>query len=136
MSARGKARKRAVDILYESDLRAGSELETLAAWQRRADPPVAEYTAELVRGVAEHRGRIDELLGSNSHGWPVPRMPTVDRAVLRLATYELIWRDDVPDATAIDEAVQLAKELSTPESPAFVNGLLARLLSLKPSLAR
>ncbi|HEX5534830.1 MAG TPA: transcription antitermination factor NusB, partial [Actinomycetales bacterium] len=78
--------------------------------------------------------RIDELLATYSHGWTVDRMPAVDRQALRIGTYELLWRDDIPDAVAIDEAIELVKELSTDESPSFVNGLLARLLEMKPTL--
>jgi N utilization substance protein B len=99
-----------------------------------SDPPVGEFTVELVEGVVAHRERIDELLTSYSQGWSLDRMPAVDRAVLRLGTFELLWRDDVPDAVVIDQAVELARSLSTDDSPAFVNGLLGRLLELKPSL--
>ena len=97
-------------------------------------PPVPEYAAELVRGVQAHRERIDELLSSHAVGWTLDRMPAVDRNILRIGTYELLWADDVPDGVAISEAVQLARELSTDASPSFVNGLLARLLELKPTL--
>jgi N utilization substance protein B len=86
---------------------------------------------ELVEGVSAETGRIDELLSTYSHGWTVERMPAVDRAVLRLGTWELLYNDDVPDAVAIDEAVELARTLSTDDSPNFVNGLLARLLEVK-----
>jgi N utilization substance protein B len=110
-------------------------LEALAGRVAAADPPVSEYTAELVDGVVANKARIDELLSTYSEGWSLDRMPAVDRAVLRLATFELLWRDDVPDAVVIDEAVTLAKDLSTDESPGFVNGLLGRLLQLKPMLA-
>ena len=100
-----------------------------------ASPPVSEYAAEIVRGVHEHQARIDELLGEYATGWTLDRMPAVDRNILRIGTYELLWRDQVPDGVAISEAVLLASELSTDNSPAFVNGLLARLLELKPTLA-
>ncbi|MDQ1603507.1 MAG: transcription antitermination protein NusB [Actinomycetota bacterium] len=136
MSARSKARKRALDILFEADQRGTDVGATLAAREELADPPVAPYTAELVTGVLAQRERIDELLTTYSQGWSLDRMPAVDRAILRLSTYELLWRDDVPDAVAISEAVSLARELSTDDSPGFVNGLLARLLDLKPMLAR
>jgi transcription antitermination protein NusB len=134
MSARSKARKRALDILYESEARGASPLETLAGRIEAADPPVGAFTAELVEGVAEHQRRIDELLTTYSHSWSLDRMPSVDRAILRLGVYELLWRDDVPDAVALDEAVDLARRLSTDESPAFINGLLGRILDLKPTL--
>src|SRR5919204_391583 len=92
-----------------------------------------DYTFALVNGVAEHQARIDEILATYAEGWTVARMPGVDRAVLRLGVYELLWRDDVPDAVAIDEAVELAKTLSTDESPRFVNGVLARVLRDRPA---
>ena len=91
-----------------------------------------QYSVDLVEGVIAEQGRIDELLATHAHGWTLDRMPAVDRAVLRLGAWELLFNDDVPDAVAIDEAVELARTLSTDESPGFVNGLLARLLSLKP----
>ena len=135
MSARSKARKRALDVLFESEQRGASALETLAGRVAAADPPVGEFTVELVEGVVAHRDRIDELLTTYSQGWSLDRMPAVDRAILRLGTFELLWRDDVPDAVVIDQAVELARSLSTDDSPSFVNGLLGRLLDLKPSLA-
>jgi N utilization substance protein B len=128
MTARSKARKRAVDLLYEADLRGTDPRRTLADRMAVADAPVSDYTIALVHGVAEHLERIDEILATYAEGWTVARMPGVDRAVLRLGVYELLWRDDVPDAVAIDEAVELAKTLSTDESPRFVNGVLARVL--------
>ena len=135
MSARSKARKRALDVLFESEQRTAPPLETLAGRIAASDPPVSEYTVDLVEGVVANQSRIDELLSTYSRDWSLDRMPAVDRAVLRLATFELLWRDDVPDAVVIDEAVTLARSLSTEESPSFVNGLLGRLLELKPMLA-
>lgn len=134
MSARTKARKRALDILFEADVRGVDSLETLDAWVMRSDPPVQPYARELVQGVAAHRGRIDEVLASYADDWPLERMPPVDRTTLRLATYELLWSDGVPPAVAIDEAVELAKSLSTDDSPSFVNGILARVLADKAAL--
>jgi transcription antitermination protein NusB len=136
MAARSKARKRALDILFEGDQRGVDPATVLAERIRRADPPVAEYTVEIVEGVLAHRERIDELLATYAQGWTVARMPGVDRALLRLSAWELLYNDAVPDAVVIDEAVELARSLSTDESPAFVNGLLARLLAVKPSLTR
>lgn len=133
MAARSKARKRAVDILFEAELRGMPALEMLNEGIRRAHPPLPEYTVALIEGIEEHRERIDELLESYSVGWTLERMPAVDRNVLRLGAYELLWVDDVPDGVAISEAVLLARELSTDESPHFVNGLLARLLRLRES---
>jgi transcription antitermination protein NusB len=135
MSARSKARKRALDVLFESEQRGVDVLETLAGRLAAADPPVSEFTVELVEGVVAHRDRIDELLTTYSQGWSLDRMPAVDRAVLRLGTFELLWLDDVPDAVVVDQAVELARSLSTDDSPAFVNGLLGRLVQLKPQLA-
>ncbi len=135
MSARSKARKRALDVLFESEQRGVDVLDTLAGRVAAADPPVSEFTVELVEGVVAHRDRIDELLTTYSQGWSLDRMPAVDRAVLRLGTFELLWLDDVPDAVVVDQAVELARSLSTDDSPGFVNGVLGRLLDLKPMLA-
>ncbi|MBV9487524.1 MAG: transcription antitermination factor NusB [Frankiaceae bacterium] len=128
MAARSKARKRALDVLYEADLRGNDPLATLADWVDRADPPVQDYARELVEGVVANRDRIDAVVSQYAEAWTVDRMPPVDRAVLRLALYELLWCDSIPDAVAIDEAVELAKSLSTDASPAFVNGLLSRVV--------
>ena len=132
MAARSKARKRAVDVLYEADVRGADPEQLLAERLAQADPPVPDYAVELVEGVTGNLGLIDEVLGEHSEGWSVERMPPVDRAVLRLALYELILREDVPDAVAIDEAVELAKSLSTDESPRFINGVLGRVLRERP----
>jgi len=133
MSARGKARKRALDILFEAEIRGEPVLDMLGERTAEASPPVPEYAAELVRGVQEHRAQIDALLADNARGWTLERMPPVDRNILRIGAYELFWAADVPDGVAISEAVLLARELSTDASPAFVNGLLARLLELRPT---
>ncbi|GHF39137.1 N utilization substance protein B [Streptomyces mashuensis] len=141
MAARSKARKRAFQILFEADQRGATVQTVLADWIRhsRSDdrqPPVNEYTMRLVEGYAEHVARIDELISTYAVDWELDRMPAADRSIVRLGAYELIWEDETPDAVAIDEAVQLAKEFSTDESPAFVNGLLGRFKELKPSLRR
>ena len=133
MAARSKARKRAIDVLYESDVRGTDAVTTLAERLAQADPPVPEYTVELVEGVTGNAAMLDEVLGEHAEGWTVDRMPPVDRAVLRLALYELLVRQDVPDAVVIDEAVELAKALSTDESPRFVNGVLGRVLRERPA---
>jgi N utilization substance protein B len=133
MSARGKARKRALDILFEAEIRGVPVLDLLSERTLISDPPVSDYAGELVRGVQAHRAEIDELLASNAHGWTLDRMPAVDRNILRIGVYELFWAADVPDGVAISEAVLLAKDLSTDGSPSFVNGLLARLLELRPT---
>ncbi|MBL1116668.1 transcription antitermination factor NusB [Streptomyces sp. 110] len=141
MAARNKARKRAFQILFEADQRGSTVQTVLADWIRLArtddrQPPVSEYTMQLVEGYAQHIARIDELIATYSVGWTLDRMPVVDRNILRLGAYELVWEDATPDAVVIDEAVQLAKEFSTDDSPAFVNGLLGRVKELKPSLRR
>ena len=128
MAARSKARKRALDVLFEADQRGLDAVAVLAQRLPAADPPVPEYAVTLVEGVVAHRERIDELLSTYSQGW------TLDRAILRLGLFELLWADDVPDAVAVDEAVELAKALSTDDSPSFVNGLLGRLVRMKPTL--
>jgi N utilization substance protein B len=128
MAARSKARKRAVDLIYEADLRSDDPVSTLAERIALADPPINEYTVHLVEGVWAHRTEIDRMLSDYSEGWTIDRMPDVDRAVLRVGLFELLWSDDVPDAVAIDEAVELAKALSTDDSPKFVNGILGRVL--------
>ncbi len=136
MAARSKARKRALDLLFEADQR-GANATTLLAERlaRPGDgPPVSEYAVELVEGVVAHWNEITELLTTYSHGWTVDRMPGVDRAILRLGVWEIVWNDAVPDNVAISEAVELAKTLSTDESPSFVNGLLARVAEVKPTL--
>jgi len=134
MGARSKARKRAVDVLFEADQRGVSALTVLDNRSVRGEGPLNPYTGELVEGVVSHQEVIDRLLAEHSVDWPVERMPAVDRAVLRMALFELLWSTQVPAEVAIDEAVQLAKDLSTDESPGFVNGLLGRLLELKPGL--
>jgi len=135
MGARTKARKRALDVLFEGELRGAVLGSTLADRVAAAEPPVNPYTVTLVEGVQQNQARIDELLGTYSVGWSLKRMPTVDRNLLRIAAYEILFSDEVPDGVAISEAVNLASELSTDESAAFVNGLLARLVEVKPTLS-
>src|SRR5215469_8148240 len=135
MAARSKARKRALDILFEAELRGLPTLELLSMRQSLGDVPVQPYAAALVRGVATNRERIDELISWNLVDWTLERMPAVDRNILRIGVYELLWADDVPDGVAISEAVALAEDLSTDNSPTFVNGLLARIKAEKPTLS-
>jgi N utilization substance protein B len=135
MPARSKARKRALDVLFEAEIRGEPLLELLALRVGEASPPVSAYAAELVRGVSEHKEQIDQLLAAHAQGWTLDRMPAVDRNILRIGAYELLWRDDIPDPVAISEAVQLAGDLSTDDSSGFVNGLLAKIQELKPTLA-
>ncbi|MEJ6489929.1 transcription antitermination factor NusB [Leucobacter sp. USCH14] len=132
MSARTKARKRALDMLYQADLREESIAAIVNAEAQRAsgEPDRAAswlYAREIVDGVTDHRDRIDELIMSYAQGWTLERMPHVDRALLRLASWEILFNDEVPAAVAIDEAVELAKEYSTDDSGRFVNGVLGKI---------
>ena len=122
-------------MLFECDLRSSDALETLAQRLAQAEPPVPEYTVTLVEGVVEHRERIDELIETHSVGWTLDRMPLVDRNLLRIGAFELLWVDETPDGVVLSEAVNLAQQLSTDDSAAFVNGVLAKLLEEKPQLA-
>ena len=135
MAARSKARKRALDILFEAEQRGLPTLQLLSERQSLGDVPVQPYAAELVRGVATHSDRIDELISWNLVDWTMERLPAVDRNVLRIGVYELLWAGDVPDGVAISEAVALAQDLSTDNSPTFVNGVLARIKTEKPTLS-
>ena len=136
MAARSKARRRALDLLFEAEQRRVNVRDLLA--ERLATPttqaPLPQFTADLVSGVVDHWSDINELLTTYSQGWSLERMPAVDRAILRLGAYEVLYAVDVPGPVAIAEAVALATELSTDESPKFVNGLLARLAEVKPTL--
>ena len=131
MGARSKARKRALDILFESEQRGLPAADTLAARQEAAEAPLNPYTVTLVEGVDGHRAEIDETITANAPGWPLSRMPAVDRTIIRIGVYELRHVQEVPDAVALSEAVSLARELSTDESPSFVNGVLAKIASLE-----
>ncbi|UKA52562.1 transcription antitermination factor NusB [Arthrobacter sp. FW305-BF8] len=134
MSARGKARNRALEVLFEAEQRSVSAFDVLRARRERTDQIVNPYTLEIVEGVVSMQTTIDEFLETYSQGWTLERMPSVDRIILRIGTWELLYNDDVPDGVAVSEAVALAKTLSTDESPSFINGLLGRLQQLKPSL--
>jgi transcription antitermination protein NusB len=130
MPARRKARKRALDVLYEADLRSEPIQTVLASALGRIEPPPPPhlpYAVSLVEGVAAHVDRIDELISSYAEGWTLERMPVVDRNLARIAVYELLYVDDIDDAVAISEAVELAKQMSTDDSPRFLNGVLARI---------
>ena len=134
MAARSKARKRALDILFASELRGEAPVEALERAIAEGEGPTNDYTGVLVRGVVEHQARLDELLSRYAEGWTLERMPTVDRNVLRLGLWEMLYADDVPDAVAVSEAMALVRDLSTDESPAFVNGVLGALLRDKSQL--
>jgi transcription antitermination protein NusB len=135
VAARSKARKRALDILFASELRSEDPVVALERAIEAGEGPTNDYTTTLVRGVVEHRERIDEVLTTYSKGWTLTRMPAVDRNVLRIGVYELLWGDeDVPESVAVSEALHLVQDLSTDDSPAFVNGLLGAVMRDRASL--
>lgn len=134
MSARYKARRRALEVLFEAEQRGIAPLEVLKLRSADPDYPMRPYAAEIIEGVTTRLEEIDEVLETYSRGWALERMPAVDRQVLRLGTWEVLFNDDVPDKVAIDEALTLVREFSTDDSPGFVSGLLARILDLKPTL--
>lgn len=135
-SARTKARKRAVDVLFEAAQRGLEPTEVLA--QRLVEPgtltALPQYTVEIVEGVGSELARIDEALVTYAQGWTLERMPAVDLAILRVGAWEILCNEEVDDPVAIDEAVELARSLSTDDSPSFVNGLLGRIARLKATL--
>lgn len=128
MAARSKARKRALDLLFASEMRDEDPVAALERAVAAGEGPTNDYTGVLVRGVAGQRDQIDALLTKAAKGWTLQRMPAVDRNVLRIGVYEVMYVDDVPDAVAVSEALNLVRELSTDESPAFVNGVLGTIL--------
>ncbi len=134
MGARTKARKRALDVLFQADLRSVDPLDALTELEARSDGPLNPYTRVIVEGVTQHRTRIDDLLATYSADWSLHRMPAVDRNLLRIGVWELLWAEDVPQAVAISEAVELSKDLSTEESPGFVNGVLGQIADIKGHL--
>ena len=135
MAARSKARKRALDSLFASELRSEDPVVALDRAIEAGEGPTNDYTATLVRGVVEHQSRIDEVLTTYSKSWTLARMPAVDRNVLRIGVYELLWGDsDVPETVAVSEALHLVQELSTDDSPAFVNGLLGSVMRDRATL--
>lgn len=132
--SRRNARQRAVEVLFEVDQRGVDGEALLQERESGVGEPVPEYGSTLIRGVWAHQGRIDELISMYSQGWTLDRMPAVDRQLLRVGVYELLYQEDVPDPVCVDQAVTLAKKMSTDDSPRFINGLLGRLLDLKPGL--
>jgi N utilization substance protein B len=134
MPARSKARKRALDVLYASELRGQDAVAALEAAVADGEGPTNPYTETLVRGVVGHRERIDELLGQYAQGWTLDRMPAVDRNALRIGVLELLYVDDVPDVVAVSEAVALVRDLSTDDSPSYVNGVLGAMLRDRDTL--
>ena len=134
MSARGKARSRAVEILFEAEQRSATVSEVIQRRRDSTEQLINPYTVQVVDGVIAKQGQIDEILRTYAQGWTLERMPAVDRVILRVGAWELLFNDDVPDGVAVSEAVALARTLSTDDSPAFVNGLLGRIQQLKPTL--
>ena len=139
MSARSKARKQALDLLYESDIRGSDALQIL---ESRDVPdegpdarPIREFTRELIMGTVENRRKIDELIMTYAQGWDMDRLPAVDRNILRIGIFEILWSTNVPVSVAIDEALNLARELSSDESSKYIHGVLGRIASLKDSIS-
>ena len=139
MSARSKARKQALDLLYETDIRGTDLVKTLEERDITADGPdarpIREYTRELVNGVSDNRRKIDELITTYAQGWDMDRLPAVDRNILRLGIYEILWSNSVPTSVAIDEALDLAKELSSDDSSKYIHGVLGRIASIKDTIS-
>jgi N utilization substance protein B len=139
VSARSKARKAALDLLYEADIRGSNAVDTLnlrdIVEEGPDARPIREYTRELVYGVGDNSRKIDELITTYAQGWDMDRLPAVDRNILRIGIYEILWSQTTPDGVAIDEALTLAKELSTDESAGYIHGVLGRISSIKESLA-
>mgnify|MGYP003331573072 CR=1 FL=1 len=133
MSARRKARKRALDFLYEADIRKASALE-LHAIRPAEELSEGDYVGVLLVGVNDHLAKIDELIVTYAQGWDLDRMPSIDRNLLRIALFEILWLDNLDDKIAVSEAVEIAKELSTEESAGYINGVLGRIIALKPAL--
>lgn len=139
MSARSKARKQTLDLLYEADIRGASAADLLAlrdVVEEGPDArPIREFTKTLIAGITENKRKIDELIATYAQGWDMDRLPAVDRNILRLGIYEIVWSADLDDGIAIDEALTLAKELSTDESAGYIHGVLGRVSSIKESIA-
>jgi N utilization substance protein B len=139
VSARSKARKQALDLLYETDIRGTDLVKTLEERDIPADGPdarpIREYTRELVNGVSTNRRKIDELITTYAQGWDMDRLPAVDRNILRLGIYEILWSNSVPTSVAIDEALDLAKELCSDDSSKYIHGVLGRIASIKDTIS-
>jgi N utilization substance protein B len=140
VSARSKARKQALDILYEADIRSSDALAILESRDVVEEGPdarpIREYTRELIAGVTSNKRKVDELIATYAQGWDMDRLAAVDRNILRLGIFEIIWSDELADGIAIDEAITLAKDLSTEDSATFIHGLLGKISSIKESVAR
>ncbi|EFA23313.1 transcription antitermination factor NusB [Bifidobacterium gallicum] len=127
--ARSTARKRALNTLYEADEK-DQDIKSLLQ-ERIVEPgaqtPLPEYAIEIVEGVADNRKDLDRIINEHSTGWKVWRMPVIDRNILRIAAWEIIHNDEIPDKVAIDEALNLAKTLSDDESLGFIHGVLSAI---------
>ena len=134
MSARRKARKRALDFLYEADIRSGNAIDLLGT-RRESDLSENDYVMELLVGVSNNKEKIDELITTYAQGWDMDRMPAIDRNILRIALFEILFKNDLDDQVAASEAVEIASELSTEDSAKYINGVLGRIIVLKPSFA-
>lgn len=134
MSARRKARKRALDFLYEADIRNASAIELMGS-REPSELSESEYISELLAGVEVNRNKIDELITTYAQGWDMDRMPALDRNILRIALFEILFKEDLDDQVAASEAVEIATELSTEDSAKYINGILGRIIVLKPSFA-
>ena len=134
MSARRKARKRALDFLYEADIRSTSALKLLSS-REPSELSEAAYIEELLSGVENNKTKIDELITTYAQGWDMDRMPAIDRNILRIALFEILFKDDLDDQIAASEAVDIASEISTDDSAKYINGVLGRIIILKPSFA-
>ena len=139
MSARSKARKQTLDLLYEADIRSTSAADLLAlrdVIEEGPDTrPIREFTKLLIAGVTENKRKIDELISTYAQGWDMDRLPAVDRNILRLGIYEIVWTPELAEGIAIDEALNLAKELSTEESAGYIHGVLGKISQIKESIA-
>jgi N utilization substance protein B len=134
VSARRKARKRALDFLYEADIRSGNAIDLLGT-RGESDLSQGDYVMELLVGVSNNKEKIDELITTYAQGWDMDRMPAIDRNILRIALFEILFKNDLDDQVAASEAVEIASELSTEDSAKYINGVLGRIIVLKPSFA-
>ena len=134
MSTRSKARKAALDLLYEGDIRKTSPSAMMLQRITDVEYVIRDFTKELIDGVEQNRRKIDELITTYSQGWDMDRMPVIDRNILRIGIYEVLWSKDVPEAVAISEALELAQTLSTDDSSKYINGVLSKVLEIKSDL--
>ena len=140
MSARSKARKQTLDLLYEADIRGVSAADLLAnrvvTEEGPQDRPIRDFTRDLIAGITANKRKIDELIATYAQGWDMDRLPAVDRNILRLGIYEIVWTPELSESIVIDEALTLAKELSTEESSGYIHGVLGKISQIRESIAR